>query len=68
MSQFCEHYIPNNSDYFRPGYCCLLDKICKYRGNYPEYDSKNAECQQNCEFYKEWVDPLRVERVKDEHS
>ena len=37
----------------------LHNCLCDYRGEYPEYDSNNADKQKQCKDYKKWIDPIK---------
>ena len=57
---FCDYYIPNNSDYCLPGYCSRFNKLCPYRGQFPELSIQKLTAinQKKCSYYKKWQDPL----------
>ena len=61
QKHYCEYYIPNNSDYFRPGGCMKIEQQCPYAGDYPEFSvGDNADKQKQCVNYQEWIDPLKI--------
>jgi hypothetical protein len=59
MKHFCEHYIPNNSDFIFAGCCTLNNEKCPFASKFPVVGVElTATNQKDCTNYKEWQDPL----------